>query len=45
MGKILTVNEAAKYLNLNPQTVGGKAQKRALLAFKIGNHWRFRLEE
>jgi len=45
MGKILTVEEAAKYLNLNPQTVTRKAQKGTLPAFKIDNRWRFRQEE
>jgi excisionase family DNA binding protein len=45
MGKILTVKEAAKYLNLNPQMVARKAQKGTLPAFKIDNRWRFRQEE
>lgn len=45
IGKVLTVKETARYLNLNPQTVSRKAQIGVLPAFRIGNRWRFRLEE
>lgn len=38
---LLTVQEAARYLHLNPRTVSNKAQRGELKARKIGGHWRF----
>ena len=40
-GRIMTVNEVADYLSLDPQTVSRKAQSGELPAFKVGNRWRF----
>ncbi len=38
---ILTINEVAAYLRLNPQTVYRLTQKGVLPGFKVGRHWRF----
>ena len=40
-GRIMTVNQVADYLSLDPQTVSRKAQSGQLPAFKVGNRWRF----
>jgi excisionase family DNA binding protein len=42
--QLMTVEEVAKYLQLNPQTVSRMAQRGELPAAKIGRHWRFRRE-
>lgn len=39
---ILTIDEVAAYLRLNPQTVYRLTQKGVLPGFKVGRHWRFR---
>jgi excisionase family DNA binding protein len=42
--QLMTVEEVAKYLQLNPQTVSRMAQRGELPAAKVGRHWRFRRE-
>ena len=39
---LLTVEEAAQYLQLNDQTVRAMARQGRLPAFKVGRSWRFR---
>ena len=41
---LMTVEEVAKYLQLNTQTVSRMAARGELPAVKIGRHWRFRKE-
>ncbi len=38
---LLTVNEVAEYLRLNPRTISNKAQQGIIPAKKIGGKWRF----
>lgn len=45
MESLLTIQEVARYLRLDPQTVSRKAQRGDLPGVKIGNRWRFRKEE
>lgn len=40
--ELLTVEEAARYLQLNEQTVRAMARQGRLVAFKVGRSWRFR---
>lgn len=42
---LITVEEAAEYLRLNPRTVSNKAKRGELPARKIGGHWRFKPED
>lgn len=42
---LLTVEEAAQYLKLNPRTVSNKAQRGEIPARKVGGHWRFQPED
>lgn len=42
--QLMTVEEVAKYLQLNPQTVSRMAARGELPAAKVGRHWRFRRE-
>ena len=44
MESLLTIQEIAKYLRLDSQTVSRKAQRGELPGVKIGNRWRFRKE-
>lgn len=37
-----TVDEVARYLRLDPETVRGMARNGRLPAFKVGRGWRFR---
>jgi excisionase family DNA binding protein len=45
MTKIVTVKEVAEYLRLNQNTVVNLAVKGDLPGFKIGNSWRFYMDE
>ena len=40
--EFMTVEEVAKYLRLNMQTVSRMAQRGELPAVKVGRHYRFR---
>ncbi len=42
--KLMTLEEAAKYLDIHPGTLYRWAQKKKLPASKIGRIWRFRKE-
>ena len=41
MGRIMTVLEVAKYLNMVPDTIYRKARTGAIPAVKMGKCWRF----
>ncbi len=41
MGRIMTVEEVAKYLNLVPNTIYRKARAGEIPAVKVGKCWRF----
>jgi len=41
---LLTVNEAAEYLRLNPRTVSNKAQQGIIPAKKVAGKWRFTVD-
>lgn len=43
--KLLTTSEIAKILQMHPQCVRDQAKLGLLPAYKIGSHWRFKLEE
>lgn len=42
---ILSINEAATYLQLNPQTVRSMAADNRLPAGKVGRAWRFHKDD
>ena len=44
MDSLMTVKEAAQYLNLNYMTVYKLAQRGKIPASKVGGNWRFRKE-
>ena len=41
MGRIMTVHEVAKYLNMVPDTIYRKARAGEIPAVKMGKCWRF----
>jgi excisionase family DNA binding protein len=41
MDSVLTVQDVAQYLKLNPSTVYRLLKEKQLPAFKIGSEWRF----
>ena len=41
MGKIMTVEQVAKYLNMVPDTIYRKARAGKIPAVKMGKCWRF----
>jgi excisionase family DNA binding protein len=43
--EFMTVEEVAKYLRLNPQTVSRMAQRGELPAVKVARHYRFRKDK
>ena len=43
-GKMMTIDEVAKYLNLHPLTVRRLARDGGIPAFKIGRQWRVKRE-
>ena len=44
MDSVLTVQDVAEYLRLNPSTVYQLLKRKQLPAFKIGSDWRFNRE-
>ena len=42
---LLTVNEVADYISLEPDSVRGLAREGRIPATKLGKVWRFKLEE
>ena len=42
MEELVTVQEVASYLKMNPQTIYRFAQRGRIPAIKVGNRWRFR---
>jgi len=44
MKQLITIKEAAKYLNLNQMTVYRLAQKHKIPASKVGGSWRFSMD-
>jgi excisionase family DNA binding protein len=44
MDSVLTVQDVAQYLKLNPSTVYRLLKEKQLPAFKIGSEWRFNRE-
>ena len=45
MSEILTVEQAAEYLQLDPETVRRAARRGELPGARIGRRWRFRKED
>ncbi|MCD6329907.1 MAG: helix-turn-helix domain-containing protein, partial [Candidatus Cloacimonetes bacterium] len=43
--EILTLNEAAKFLNMSPETLVNLVSQKELKGIKVGNQWRFIKEE
>jgi excisionase family DNA binding protein len=43
--KILSVDDAAKYLKVKSTTIRRQAERGDLPGFKIGNRWRFRMKD
>lgn len=43
--EILTLNEAAKFLNMSPETLVNLVSQKELKGIKVGNQWRFFKEE
>jgi excisionase family DNA binding protein len=41
---LITIQQAAQYLNINRFTVYRMIAKRRIPAFKVGNQWRFKQE-
>jgi excisionase family DNA binding protein len=42
--KLLTIEEASKYLDIHPMTLYKWAKKKKIPAAKLGRNWRFRKE-
>ena len=40
MKEFFTVNELAKYFNVNPKTIYRRLWKKGILAYKVGRIWR-----
>ncbi len=45
MNDILTVKEVAQYLKVNERTIYRLATKGEIPAFRVGNSWRFKINE
>lgn len=43
--KLLTITEAAKYLDIHPMTLYKWVKKRKIPVFKVGKIWRFRKDK
>ena len=43
--KLMTVEEVAEFLNVNPMTVYRMLKRRAIPAYKVANQWRFERAE
>jgi excisionase family DNA binding protein len=44
IGQVLTCEELAEYLNIHAATVRKLVNQGQIPAFRVGDHWRFRLD-
>ena len=45
MAQVMTVDEAARFLRIHPETLREKARKGEIPAAKVGREWRFSQEQ